>query len=138
MSAMWVCVPGAQFHFWRPNKFLFLVAWSRGLHCWREPNISSRCYWRCLMSWQVLFQQRKMRTYWRLCNNSKIHLWLRKEWSLVVCSQSSFLVARAHKDDKTDKTRFFFVRKRWAWYPTNNYYLMSHFNWPNMEWKNCV
>ena len=25
-----------------------------------------------------------------LCNNSEIHLWLRKMWSLVVCSQSSF------------------------------------------------
>ena len=68
---------------------------AKGLHFWREPKISSRCYWRCLLSWQVLFQQRKMRFYWRLCNNSEIHLWLWKLWSLVVCSQSSFYVTRA-------------------------------------------
>ena len=24
------------------------------------------------------------------------------------------------------------------WYPTNNYYLMSHFNQPNIERKNCL
>ena len=34
----------------RSNKFLFLVALSRGVHFWREPKISSRCYWRCLLS----------------------------------------------------------------------------------------
>ena len=39
---------------------------------------------------------------------------------------------------KTDKTRFFFARKRLTWYPTNNFHLMSHFNQPNMERKNCV
>ena len=42
------------------------------------------------------------------------------------------------KTTKTDKTRFFFTNKRWTWYPTNNYYLMSHFNQPNIERKNCV
>ena len=42
------------------------------------------------------------------------------------------------KTTKTDKTRFFFARKRWIWYPTNNYYFMSQFNQPNIERKNCV
>ena len=74
----------------RIKKFLFLVAWARGLHFWGDPKISSRCHWRCVLSWQVLFQQREMRISWRLCNNSEIHLWLWKVWSLVVCSQSSF------------------------------------------------
>ena len=49
---------------------------------------------------EVLFQQKEMRISWRLCNNSEIHLWLWKVWSLVVCSQSSFQVTRALKDDK--------------------------------------
>ena len=61
---------------WRSNKFLFLVGWSRSLHFWREPKISSRCYWRYLLSWQVLFQQREMRISWWLCNNFEIHLCL--------------------------------------------------------------
>ena len=42
------------------------------------------------------------------------------------------------KTTKTDKTRFFFARKRWTWYPTNNCYSMSHFNQPNIERKNFV
>ena len=39
---------------------------------------------------------------------------------------------------KTDITCFFFARKRWTWYPTNNYYSMSHFSQPNIERKNCL
>ena len=111
MPARWNCAPGKQYSFWRSNKILFLVAWSGGLHFWREPKISSRCYWRCLLSWQVLFQQREMRIYWRLCNNSDIPLGLWKVWSLVVCSQSSFMLQEHVKTTKTDKRRFFFARK---------------------------
>ena len=36
------------------------------------------------------------------------------------------------------KTPFFFAKKRWTWYPTNNCYLMPHFNQPNIERKKCV
>ena len=49
-----------------------------------------------------------------------------------------FMLQEHVKTTKTDKTRFFIARKRWTWYPTNNYYLMSHFNQPNIERKNCV
>ena len=42
------------------------------------------------------------------------------------------------KTTKTDKTGFFFAKKRWTCYPTNNCSLMSHFNQPNIERKNCV
>ena len=49
---------------------------------------------------------REIRIYWRLCNNSKIHLWLWKVWSLVVSSLKSIHVTRARKDDK-NTNRFF-------------------------------
>ena len=42
------------------------------------------------------------------------------------------------KTTKTDETRFFFANKRCTCYPTNNCSLMSHFNQPNLEGKNCV
>ena len=42
------------------------------------------------------------------------------------------------KTIKTDKTRFFFAKKRWTWYPTNNCYFMSHSNQPNIARKNCA
>ena len=91
----------------KTKQNLFVVAWSRGLRFWREPNVSSRCYGRCLLSWQILLQQREMRISRRLCNKSKIHLRLWKVWSLVVCSQSSFYVARAREDDKSRHNTFF-------------------------------
>ena len=49
-----------------------------------------------------------------------------------------FMLQEHVKTTKTDKTRFLFARKSWTWYPANNYYLMSHFNQPNIERKNCV
>ena len=49
-----------------------------------------------------------------------------------------FVLQEHVKTTKTDKTRFFFAKKRWTWYPTNSYYLMSHFDEPNMEGKNCA
>ena len=54
---------------------------------------------------------REMRIYRCLCNNSEIHLWLWKVWSLVVCSQSSFHVTRARKDDKNRQNTLFFAKK---------------------------
>ena len=47
-----------------------------------------------------------------------------------------FTLQEHAKTTKTDKTRFFFAKKRW--YPTNKFYLMSHFNQPNLERKICV
>ena len=82
------------------KEFLFLVIWSRGLHLWRDSKVNSRCYWRCALSRWILCQHREMQISWRLCNNSEIHLWLWKVWSMVVCSQSSFCVTTARKDDK--------------------------------------
>ena len=49
-----------------------------------------------------------------------------------------FMSQEHEKTTQTDKTRFFFAKKRWTWYPTNNCYLTFHFNQPNIERKNCV
>ena len=136
MFAMRVCVSGAQYSFWWSNKFFFLVVGPGSLHFWRRSNINSRCFCRCVLSWEVLFQQREMRISWRLCNNSEIYLWLWKLRSLVVCSKSCFMLQQHVKTTKTDKTCFFFAKKRWPWYPTNNCHLMSHCNQPNTERKN--
>ena len=138
MPAMRVCESGAQNSFWRSKKLLFLVVWSWGLHFWRESKIKSKCHWRCVLSRRVLSQQKEMQIYWWLCNNSEIHLWLWQLWSLVVCSQSSFQVTRARKNDKADQTRFFFAKKRSTWYPKNNCCSMFLFNKTNIERKNCV
>ena len=105
MPRMRVCVPGAQYLFWRSKKFFFPVAWARGLHFWSNSSFSWRCYWRCVLSWP------EMRMSWRSCNNSKIHLCLWKVWSLLVCSQSSFTLQDHVRTTKTDETHFFFAKK---------------------------
>ena len=42
-----------------------------------------------------------------LCNNYEVHLWLWKRWSLVNCSQSSFYITRARKDNKNRQNTLF-------------------------------
>ena len=134
MLAMRVCVSSAQFSFWRSNELQVLVAWSRGFHFWRESKTNSRCYWRCVLSRWVLPQQREVQILWWLCNNSEIHYWLWQLRSLVVCSQSSFHVTRARKDDKNRQKTLFLCWKRC--YTRNNCSLMFHFNQPKMARKN--
>ena len=138
MTPMRVCVSSLQYSIWRSNKIFFLVVWSWGLHFWRESKINSRCHWRCVLSRRILSQQREMRIYWWLWNISEIHLWMWKVWSQVICSQSSFYVTRARKDDKNRQNTLFFARKIWIWYPKNNFYLLFRFNQTNIERKNCV
>ena len=123
----------------RVKQILFFVAWSRGLHFWREPKISSRCYWRCPLSWQILFQQREMQIFSRLCNNSEIHLWLWKVWSLVVCSQSSFFVIRARKDDQNRQNTLFLCWKKMNLVPNKQRLLNVPFQSTNYGKKElCV
>ena len=49
-----------------------------------------------------------------------------------------FMLQEHVKTTKADKICFLFAGKKCTWYQTNNYYLMSHFNQPNIERKNCV
>ena len=88
------------------------------------------------MSWQVLSQQREMQIYWRLCNNSEIHLWLWKVWSLVVCSQSSFYVTGAQKDDKKQTKHDFSLLKKDE--SGTQRTTITYFNHPNIEKKRIV
>ena len=113
MSAMRVCVPGAQYSLWRANKFLFLVVWSGDLCFWRESKVNSRCYWRCLLSWQVLFQQTEMRISWWLCNNSPRSIYdCGKCGAWLFVHKVPFMLQEHVKTTKTDRTRFFSAKKK--------------------------
>ena len=106
--------------FERQKRFFFVV-WSKNLHFWKESKVSSRCYWRCLLSWQVIFQEGKMRISWRLCNNCEILLWLWKLSCLVVCSLSSFHVTRTRKDDKNRKNTLLLCWKKMTLLPDKQF-----------------
>ena len=61
----------------------------------------------------IVSTERIARISWRLCENSEINLWFWRVRSLVVCSQSSFNVTGARKDDKNrKKTLSLFFKKR--------------------------
>ena len=111
MSALRVCVPGPQYSFWRSSKFRFLVLWPRGSPFWREPKIDSGCFWRCVLSRHVLFQQREIRVSWRLCNNYEIYLWLWKVWRWLFVHKVSFMLQEHVKTTKTDKHAFSLLKK---------------------------
>ena len=98
-----LCARCAKF-FLKIKQIHFFVVWSGAPGLWRESKINSRCYWKCLLSCKVLFQQRKMRFFWRLCNKSQIPLWLWKVWNLVSCSQSPFYVTGTCKDNKNGQS----------------------------------
>ena len=69
-----------------------------------------------------------MRTSWGLYNNSEIPLWLWKVWSLVVCSQNSFYVTRASKDDKNRQNMLHPCQKKVNFSPDKQLFIdfLSH------------
>ena len=135
---MWVCVPGAQYSFWRSKKFLFLVALSRG-YIFEESSRSVQdvigdvyCLGKyCLNRENCESIGGYVTTPRSIYGCGKCGAWL-------LVHKSLFVIQEHARTTKTDKFRFFFARKRWTWYPTNKYYLMPHFNQPNKERKNCA
>ena len=85
-----------------------------------------------------MFEQREMRIYWRLYNNSEIHLRLWKVWSLVVCSQSSFFVKRARKDDTNRQNTLFLCSKKMNLVPNKQLLPNVPFQSTNYRKNNCV
>ena len=130
MSAMCVCVLGAQYSSWRSNKIFSFVVWPKRLLFWRESKINRRQHWRCLLSWQVLFQRREMRISSGFCNSSEMLLWLWKVWILFVCSESFDYVTRVGEDDKNGPNTLCYLK--------NNCSKKSPFNQSDIEIKKCV
>ena len=74
-----------------------------------------------------------MRIDGRLYNNSEIHLWLWKVWSLVVCSESSFYVTTARKDDKNRQNTFILYQKKLNLVP--NKQLLINVPFPSTKYR---
>ena len=114
--------------------FLFMVKWFTFLK--RVPNQFKMLLETCIVLASIVSTERNENLFW-LSNNSEIHLWLWKLWRVVVCSQSSFHVTRARKDDKNRQNTLFLCEKKRC-YPTNNCSVMTHFRQPNLERKTFV
>ena len=117
MSAMRVCVPGAQYFFWG-SKNSFFLSFGQGVYIFEESQIKMLLEMSFVLA--TFVSTERMLISWRLCRNSEIHLWLWKVLSMVVCSQSSFYVTRTRKDDTNRQNTLVFAEKGWTCYPTNN------------------
>ena len=64
-----------------------------------------------------------MQTSWGLCNNIEIPLWLWKVWSVVVCSQNSFYVGRARKDNNNRQNMLLLCKKKINFWPDKQLFI---------------
>ena len=64
--------------------------------------------------------RQKMRMSWRLCNNAGSFQGCGKCGAWLFVQKVLFLLQEHVKTTQTDKTLFFFAKKRWTCYPTNN------------------
>ena len=135
---MWFCVPGAQYSFedrrssffWLLGQGVYIIGKSQksvqdvigDIYCPRKICSNRE---KCESLGGYVTTPRSIYAF------GKCGAWL---FFLKV----PFMLPENVKTTKTDKTRFIFARKRRTWYQTSNYYLMSHFNQPNIERKNCV
>ena len=96
---------------------------------WRlAKSWNSRCYWRCLVSWQVLFQQRELRLPWRFSNNSEIQYGC-GECRVQLFDHKVLFTLKEHvKTTKIDKTHFLFAVKLSIFLPDKEMFLNAHFN----------
>ena len=92
----------------------FLLSLGQRLYTFEESKISSRYYWRCLLSWQVLFQQRREKcesiggyitTPISIYGCGKCRAWL-------FVDKVPFLLQEHLKMTQTDETLFLFPKKR--------------------------
>ena len=135
---MRVCVSGAQYSFWRSKKFRFLVALARGLHFWRDPKSVQDVIGNVYCPGKYCSIREKCESIGGYVTTARSIYGCGQCGAWLFVHKVLFMLQEHVKTTKTDKTRFFFARKRWNLYPTNNYYLMSHFKQPKMQRKNCA
>ena len=76
-----------------------------------EESPKTRCYWRCVLSWQVLSQQREMRIIGGYVTTPRSIFGCGKCRAWLFVHKVPFTLQEQVKTTKTDKTRFFFAKK---------------------------
>ena len=79
----------------------------KGLQFWGVSKIHSRWYWRCVLSWQLLFQQEKCESFDGYVTIPKTIYSYGKCGFLLFVDKAPFILQEHVKTTKTDKTRFF-------------------------------
>ena len=105
MSAMWVCVPGAQYSFLRSNIFLPLVAWSRylqeSLKSVQEVIGDVYCPGKCCSN------RKKCESLAGYVTTPRFIYACGKSGAWLFVHKVPFMLREHVKTTKTDETRFF-------------------------------
>ena len=110
----------------------------KGFTFWGESKINSRCHWRWVLSRWVLSQQRKCKSIGGYVTTPRSIFGCDNCGAWLFVHKVPLTLQEQVKTTKTDKTRFFFAKKRWTCYTTNKCSIKSHFNQPNLVRKNWV
>ena len=70
-------------------------------------RVKSRCYWRCLLHWQVLFQQKECESLGGYVETPRSIYGCGKCWAWLFVHKVLFMLQEHVKTTQTDKTRFF-------------------------------
>ena len=101
------CVPGAQYSFWRSNKFPFLVVWPSGLLFWREPRSIQDLIRDVYCPGKYCFNREDCESLDGYVTTPRSIYGCGKCGAWLFVHKDLFMLQEDVKTTKTDKTRFF-------------------------------
>ena len=112
MSAMRVCFPDAQYSFRRPNKLLFHAAWSKGLHFSRDPKSIQDVIGDVYCPGKYCFNGKNCQSLDGYVTTPRFSYGSGNCGAWLFVHKVPFVLQEHVKTTKTEKTRFFFAKKR--------------------------
>ena len=137
MSAMHVSVTGAQYCFLMSNKFLHIGIWSRSLHFEESPKSIQDVIGDVYCPDMYSFDREKCDSLDGYVTTPRSIFACGKCGAWLFVHKVLLYVSRARKNDK-NRINTLFLLKNDELFTTHICSLMSQFNQPNIERKNCL
>ena len=138
MTAMRACGPGGQY-FFEDQKNSFFLSPGQAVYIFEEnPKSVQDVIGDVYCPGEFCLNREKCKYFGGYVTTTRSIYGCGKCGAWLFVHKVPFKLQEHVKTTKTDKTRYFFAKKRWDWYPTNKCYLMSHLNQPSMKRKECL
>ena len=102
------------------KQTLFFAAWSRGLHFEETPTSIQDVIRDVYCPGKCCSHKEKCESLDGVVTTPRSIYSCGKCGAWLFVHEVLFMLQEHVKTTKIDKTRFFFAKKRWTWYPTNN------------------
>ena len=139
MSAMWVCVPSAQYSFWRTNKLVFAVVWSNGLPFGESPISIQDVFGDVYCPGKYCLNEETCKSIGGNVSAPRSIYACDHCGAWLFVHKVPFTLQEHVMTTKTDKTRFFVAKKRLTWY--HNKQLLLNVPFESTKYRNkelCV